>query len=82
MQWLKILLYQAQALGPSYSSWSSEEEHLGTTASAGVGYAYMGGAELGYLLNISICIFTTGKHYSPRIIKKIQRIYIWSYTKL
>jgi len=24
--------------------------------------------------------FTTGKHYSPRIIKKIQRIYIWSYT--
>jgi len=45
MQWLKILLYQAQALGPSYSSWSSKEEHLGTTASATVGYAYMGGAE-------------------------------------
>jgi len=57
MQWLKILLYQSQALGPSYSSWSSEEEHLGTTASAGVGYAYMGGAELGYLLNTSICVF-------------------------
>jgi len=27
-----------------------------------------------------VMIFTTGKHYSPRIIKKIQRIYIWSYT--
>jgi len=27
-------------------------------------------------------IFTTEKHYSPRIIKKIQRIYIWSYTIL